>query len=77
MFCILLKKNAAKSLASCWSDVDSRCGFCFVLASYFHDFLYSSLLSLLFILTRLCIKLQFLYLNIVTNPFCSLLNAFK
>ena len=27
MFCILLKKNVVKSLASCWSDVDSGSGF--------------------------------------------------
>ena len=27
MFCILLTKDAAKSSASCWSDVDSSSGF--------------------------------------------------
>ena len=28
MFCILLRENTAKSLASYWSDVDSGSGFC-------------------------------------------------
>ena len=28
MFCILLRKNATKCLASCWSDMDSGSGIC-------------------------------------------------
>ena len=39
--------------------------------------LYSFLLSVVFVLVRLCIKSHFLYLSIVTNLFYSLLKAFQ
>ena len=76
MFCILLK-NAIRSLASCWSDVDSGSGFCLFWLVISVIVLYSFFLSVLFVLTRLCIKSCFLYLSIVTNLFHSLLNAFQ
>ena len=77
MFCILLKKNATTFLASCWSDVDSGSGFCLFWLVISVIVLYRFLLSMLFVLTMLCIKLCFLYLSIVTSLFHSLLNAFQ
>ena len=47
------------------------------LASYFCDCLVMFLVSMLFVLIRLCIKSHFLSLIIVTNLFHSLLNAFQ
>ena len=75
MFCILLKKNVAKSSASCWSVVDSGSGF-FSLACYFCDCFVEYFGVMLLVLTRLCIKSHFLRLSIVTS-ICSLLNAFQ
>ena len=77
IFCILLRKNATKSSASCWSDVDSGSGFCLVWPDISLTIFYSFLLAVVFILTRLCIKSHFLYLSIMTNLFCSLLNTFQ
>ena len=75
MFCILLRKNYAKVLVNCWSDVDSGRGFCLFWSVSSVIILYGFLLYVVFAIIRLCIKSHFLYLSIVRNLFYSLLYA--
>ena len=77
MFCNLLRWNATKSSARCWSDVDSGSDFCLFGPVFSVTMLYSFLLYVLFVFTKSCLKSHFLYLRIVTNLFHSFLNALE
>ena len=61
---VSLGKNAVKSSASCWSDVDSGSGLCLFWPVISMTNLYSFILSVFFVLTRLCIRSTFFYLSI-------------
>ena len=76
-FVFLLKKNVARSLASCLSDVDSGSRFCLLWPLTSVVSFYTFLWSMVFTFITLCIKSCFLYLNIVTNLFHSLFYAFQ